>query len=61
MDTPKIKITKKELEEMYDIEEVKEDVKQVEDNSNATVSFEDYSVQKDKEDDKKWRSEEDVE
>ncbi len=51
----KIKITKKELDDLYDVEEdPKEEL--VED-SNATVTFEDYSISKDKEDNKKWRLE----
>ncbi len=56
MPVEKIKITRKELEDMYDIEEVKEDNSHQEDNSNATISFEEFTTKKDKEE-KQWSDE----
>jgi len=61
----KIKITKKEVNDLYDIQD--EQVEKInkeqtdKDAPNASISFEDYTVAKDKEDDKKWRLEDEEE
>ncbi len=58
----KLKITRRELEDMYEVIDETEESRKVineinEDNGNATVTYEEFTEIKDKEDMKKWRSE----
>ncbi len=50
----KIKITQKELEETYDIEKPKEEVKET---SEANATVEEYTTEYDEKELKEWRKE----